>query len=336
MSSALQIQTSPVIVENVGRSWTQENLDLYGFSKLTRAKVMGVETGYSGTTVYTLGKLDNFMKGLRKFQPGYSRGTDRVLAGGDVSLKVDFFETPWLDRSSRRPMENRFADLEGNIVPGLQGQACVEIDRLLVQFLQNTSVWGPLKTFTNGPVQGNNPAMNIIVEINNEWLELQQYNQFNRTCIMDETTALVLRQADEYRSGANTLLILPESQFIENFRSYHNLDEVIILKSARNLARPGQTANIKTTGRGLLWFGLTDKRKSYEISIGDSSIDNKPDGSLCFGYSQMPLPDNWLDEAELLEYFRSTTSFGFFNPRLQSDNVIMGFSYDPASILTSP
>ena len=336
MPSTLQIETSPVQVNAVGQSWTQENRSLYGTFQIPQVLVAGYETGYNGTTNYKLGKLNNFMRGLRKFRPGMARSTDRALEGGDVAITVDFFETPYLTRSSLRPSENRFQDLRGNLVPGLQGQAYIEIDRTLVDYLQQTAVWGAAKTFTNGPIQGNSAAMTPIEEINDGLIEFAQYNQFDLVSIMDETTAMVLRQATAYRSGADSQLMLPEQQFINNFKSYHNLDKVIILKSAKNKSRPGQTADIVTTGRGLLWFGCVDKRPSFTISAQDQSPDNKPDGALAFGYSRLPTPDNWIEKSEFTEYFRTTTSFGFFNPRLASDGVVLGFFYDPASILTSP
>lgn len=332
----LAIATRNVQVNKVGASWVQDNKSLYGSFQIPGVKVTSPLTGQSGTTIYELGKLANFMQGLRKVRPGMSRGTSRDIKGGEVRLTVDNYETPLLDRCLYRPLENRFEDLRSKLIPGLQGQAMVSMDKKLAAFCQDVAIWGAAKTFTNGPLQSNSPLMLPVEEINNELMELEHFNMFERTCIMDITTRTALRQNTAYRDGANSQNMLTDELFEAKFKSNHNIDKLIVLGSANNRARTGQTPNIKSTARGLLWFGMTDPNMSYNISANPSDSTQLPDGALVLAYDQLPTADTFPKYEQKLEYFRSSVSFGFANPRKLSDDEAMGFFFDPASILINP
>jgi len=329
--------TSPVQITSVGKSWTQANKANYGINKLPWCQTAGPIEDYSGQVNYNVGDFSNFMRGLRETVPGMSRGTSRTIKGSPVVGTIKMFETGLRKRNSRRPMLNRYGDLRTNLVPGVLGEAWLGIEGLMAEFFQNPAVWGPAIAFTDGPIQSNDPLARPIEQINDVLMEFLAFRSlFNLTCVMDVTTATAFRQVDAYRDGQDSKNMLADEKFMNKFKSNHEVDEIVILNSAKNRAADGLAEDIVTTGRGLLWFGLTDKRKRLSMKPGSDDPEGIPDGAVTVLYSDEPYVDSWVQYDERQEYFRASTVLGFVNTRQQASANPLGRFFDPSSILITP
>lgn len=324
MSNTIGLATSAVDINMVGQSWTQENASAYVWTQMPTASTLDARSGRTGVTTYEIPNLDNFMlktNGLMNWDPGVSEPPSRTLGSTTVTLTTYGRANPFtVDRPANRGPGHRFADLEGNIVPGLLGELYQGLEQLVLANIFSTS-FGSSKTWTGTNAldtyaSDHIPAKDIQVALQ-PLRKYQSRSGHQLEAVIDHRVLLTLAGYETYTgagTGSNNASFIAEEELVRRFQAAHGIDRVHIARGARDSVDLGQTSSLTDLGAGGLAIGVFDRRMS-RFDLRDQESTDAPDGVFVLGFGTDPYVHNWVNEATETEYFHARCSFGIANPR---------------------
>lgn len=313
---------SPIDLESIGKSWVQSNRGRFLFAGLPKCLALGFAEGRT-TTTYKLPKLDNTLAkgvGMVDWQPGDAPTTERELGSIDATFTPRYKRTQRINRPTKRNARHVLNDLENNIVPIQMGLAYQQIEAEVVALLANASVYGTAKTF------GGTGALDTFAsdqtpdyDINENLMPMVKWRGLGLSleCVMSTHVMTVLARHPVY-SGAGTgsaiAATLPRDEFERRFRAAHpQVDALHIVDTVIDTARAGQTSAPRINGNTLLWFGLLDRRGSYDLR--EDGSQDAPDGALMIAMSREPEVAVWETPGSEVESFAGQAEYAIYFPR---------------------
>lgn len=334
---------SPVDLTSIGRSWVQSNKGRFLWSKLPTCMAKGYREGRTSTT-YQLPKLDNTLAkgvGMSDWQPGDAQTTERKLGSIDATFTPRGKQTQVISRPTKRNGRHILLDLENNIVPIQLGLTYQQIEAEVVALMANASVYGTAKTF------GGTGALDTFAadqtpdyDINENLMPMVKWRALGLSleCVMSTHVMTVLARHPVYTgagTGSAIAATLPRDEFEKRFRAAHpQLDALHIVDTVIDTARAGQTSAPRINGNTLLWFGLIDRRGSYDLR--EDGSQDAPDGALMIAMSREPEVATWEAPGSEVESFAGRAEYAIFFPR-SADASAADFAhfYGASEIFTS-
>lgn len=334
---------APIDLESIGQSWVQANQARFLWRKLPFCLALGFREGRT-STAYKLPKLDNSLAkgvGMADWQPGDADTTGRELGSVDATFTPRFKRSQSIARPLKRQAQHILRDLENNVVPIQLSQAHQQIEAEAVALMANASVYGTAKTFSGtGALDTYASDQKPDVDINANLMPMMKWKALGLSleCVMSTHVMTVLARHPVYTgAGAGSAIAstLPLDEFRKRFLAAHPQVEALhIVDTVIDTARAGQTSAPRINGNTLLWFGLLDRRGSYDLR-SDGSLD-APDGALMIALSCEPEVVTWEPPGSEVEKFASQAEYAVFFPRA-SDASAADFAhfYGASEIFTS-
>lgn len=316
-----------VDLTSIGQSWVQSSRGRFLWSKLPTCLAVGFREGRTSTT-YPLPKLDNSLAkgvGMVDWQPGDANPTTRILGSIDATFTPRGKRSQVINRPTKRKAAHILRDLETNVVPLQMSFAYQQIEAEVVARMANATIYGTAKTF------GGTGALDTFAsdqtpdyDINENLMPMVKWKSLGLTltCVMSTHVMTVLARHPVY-SGAGTgsaiAATLPRAEFEKRFLAAHpQIDELHIVDTVIDTARAGQTSAPRINGNTLLWFGLLDRRGSYDLR--EDGSQDAPDGALMIAMSHEPEVVTWETPGSEVESFASQAEFAVYFPRANDAN----------------
>lgn len=329
----LPYAVTDVDINRVSESFVQSRLSDFAVSTLPKALCLDRFTGRSNTITYDLAELSNSLLAgtdLRDWAPGIDPPAPTTLAEASVSLTVRIRSTLSIPRPLRRgaTFENRFADLERNIVPIQLSKVYQAHDADIAAAMVNTNLF-TRKNFTVGSSgKSLNDAddyanQNPVKDIEQNLVLLRPYVNFSGMelrCYMSGKVASVLATHPAYTGGGSGSAVasgLPRADFLSRFSSLHGC-KTYVFDNLTNSAALGASATIVETfnqanSSAVLFFGLFDTRGNFDLRSQESA--DAPDGCLVWASSQDPEVVQYLDERKQVQEFWGRCGYTIYSPR---------------------
>lgn len=327
MATNQTIITLDMDLKTLGDAWIESNLSKFIWPRLPIARTLSRDDGWTGAATFSKPKLSTFrQKGLGFWESGQSKRDSRDIAKDDFTLRTFGRDAQPITLPLNMSQGSRLRRLENQVVPGMLGELYLNMDYDLAQFLGASPFTA--KNFTTSANKGlDAPAdhanQSPINDIETHLNDLRRYRApslgWRLVCIMDSLVESVLRRHPDYTgqayraaaavAGAGSPAILTSSVFADIFKSVHNLDEVLISDSALNTAAPGASATIKQASNGLLWFGIIDAGRDFDVATPNS--DDFPDGSFALTMAAQPEIRETIDERLKVRYIDAEVSYGY-------------------------
>lgn len=325
----------------VGESHVQ--IDDFAFSTLPKVMVDDVIGDRIKTTNYKLPAFNNSLKtnNVIRWEIGQEDVPQASLASVDAAITPLGYSTYKLPRplaagnqTSAQFRQTRFADLN-NILRLLMSEAKQQLEDELVSALRNTTYWGALKTFSGtGALDQYSNDHIPLTDIENELEALRVYQRFTNFELRCYTTSKVLRvlsKQNEYTGwaqmgGGPKQITTP--LMIQYLKEVHGIDNVILVDSVNNDVMAGQTTSIEYTAPNgeLLFFGLFDKRSSFNLQGDPGFFAEGPDGALGWGVARDLSPKSNINEWREVEDFVVRWSSVIYSPRGNSSPLGISFT----------
>ena len=319
-----------VDINRVSESFTQANIQNFGFSALPKALCLDRFSGRSNVTSYDLAALDNALVAneIADWAPGIDPPNAVKLNEVSVSLTARIRSTRSLVRPLRsgQTFENRFADLERNIAPILLSKVYADLDNRLATILTNTNVFTQ-HNFTTNTDKGLDSTddysnQNPIVDIETQLRLLRPYTALGLElrAIMSAKVASVLSSHPSYNgggAGSGAASGMAQAAFIETFSAIHGC-KVHVINNLINTAELGQTASIAETfnqssATAVLFFGLFDVRGGFDLRSQESA--DAPDGAVVYAEALAPSIVDHIDNRKSVHEFWGRGSGAIYSPR---------------------
>ena len=327
---------SPVDINTVGLSWTQDNAGNFGVTQVPAALCLDGRSGRSSTT-YELPNFDNAMGkigGLKDWEPGQAFPVERTIGSTSVTFTPRGVQTRIISRPQGRNIQQVFRDLETNLVPVLMSELMLGLDTALYDLLGTEANWdstvgaGTYAVFTDGAGAPATAALNQYsgnasqpdVDIQTELQKLRKYQGLNGMSLECVTNSHVLDALSRHSvyagggAGSGVAAALPRDEFLARFQAIHRLDRIIVMDSVTDTVNAGIASVPNFTANGLLWFGLMDRRSAEMDLRSEGSLD-APAGAVCFAKGREPEVATWASPGMETDSFAGRASFSLFSPR---------------------
>lgn len=325
-----------VALTTVAQSWHESNAARYVHSRLPKARINGLRSGYSGVLTYKIPNLDNFLlkSGTgRAWRPGMDLRDARAFGESTVSIELmSEANDPRVFPMPRGGQRNRMADAE-NVTAGEMSILYSRRDQELYNVLKTNALygngagaalkWGGTEAFALPDTTGDqDPIGNINAQINAIRYWRQGVPNLRLVAICDRLTLTYLQSKPAYHgagagatgggSGAGSPGFVPESQMVSTLKSIHGFDDVWIMDLPMDSVALGQTsAPTFIAAAPFFWLGL--------VAAGDvdlrTSTDFGPDGALALAEDFSPFVDVIEDAPKESILYVGKDEFGLVVPR---------------------
>jgi hypothetical protein len=331
-----------VDLESIGASWVQANRENFVFNAFPRTKCGGFRTGRSSTT-YKLPKLNNSLGGgaaMQDFSPGDSGTEEKELGSIDATFTPRSKRSKVISRPANRQGRHILRDLEVNVVPFAFSAAYQQIEHDLLAFMAS-SAYGSGKTFSGtGALDTYASDQKPDADINSNLMPMVKWKHLGLSleCVMSEHVMTVLARHPAYTgagTGSGVASTLGREEFTKRFLASHpQVQRLHICSTVEETARDGQTSAVRVNGNTLLWFGLVDRRATYDM-LEDGSLD-APDGAIMIAMAVEPEVADWMSLDKSVERFAGQAEYAIYFPRA-SDASAADFAhfYTASEIFTS-
>lgn len=327
MATNQTIITLDMDLKTLGDAWIESNLSKFIWPRLPIARTLSRDDGWTGAAPFSKPKLETFrQKGLGYWESGQSKRDSRDIQKDDFTLRTFGRDTQPVTLPLNMSAGSRLRRLESQVVPGMLGEIYLNMDYDLARFLGASPFTE--KTFTTSASKGldavaDHANQSPINDIETNLNPLRKWRApsmgWRLVCIMDSLVEGVLRRHPDYTgqayrgaavvAGAGSQPILTSSVFAEIFKNVHNLDEVLISDSALNTAAPGAAAEIVQTSNGLLWFGVIDASRDFDLQTPNS--EDFPDGAFALTMAANPEIRETVDDRLKVRYMDGEVSYGY-------------------------
>jgi hypothetical protein len=329
MATNLTIATLDMDLKTLGDAWIEDNRSKFIFPRLPIARTLSRVDGFSGIATFEKPKLSTFrQKGLGYWQPGQTKRDSRNIEKDTFTLRTFGRDVQPVTMPIGMSAASRLRRLEAQVVPGLLGELYLNLDYDLAAFLSATANFGSAKSFTTSASCGLDKVSDHANQspINDIEINLQSLRKYRApsmgwrlVCIMDSLVEGVLRRHPDYTgqayraaaavAGSGSQPILSSDGFAEVFKAVHNLDDVLVSSSALNTAAPGASATIIETSNGLLWFGVIDAGREFDLATPLS--EDFPDGAFALTMAGQPEVRENRDERLKIIHFDAEADYGY-------------------------
>lgn len=301
-------------VTAVAEAWIQDQADRYCWTKLPKTRVNAIDNGYSPTTTYELPTVDRFLldgRGGVPWSPGQSPPDLSEQKTVSVTVTAQGYASPDVSGRPLRSTAPRDASVEA-LVPGQLAVLYQMIENNLAAHLIGSSY--TTQTWSAVLDTGNAEPLR---ELNNKLLPFHKYtgSRYKLIAIGDVRVFAILGSYVDFHGGGtgSTVASFASPERVRTTLSeYLGIEEVHVIRAARNSAKRGQTASVADIGGGLLWIGLVDRSPSYDLT---SLSSLGPDGGLAVAMGRDPYVETWESAATSYEYFHGRTQYDIFAPR---------------------
>lgn len=277
----------------VGASWVQNNRDRFGWTKIPRCRVLGRGNGH-GTTTYSLPALDNFLakaNSLADWGYGHARRAPRDLNSTSITVTPLPQDIQPLTRplTSNASVEQVFADLTNNIIPGQLSMLYQGMEKRLGTILTTDSTYSTAVTFSGTGAldtymtnSNHDPIGDILAALESNKLRVYAEIIGGKIAMFVSPRVIDLFQRHPAFNGSGAASgvaqVVPRQVVYQHLQAVLGIDEVIELNAVADTVRAGQTSAPQRANRSVLSFRVLDRMMDRNLAANPFDT---PEGSLC-------------------------------------------------------
>ncbi len=328
--------SADLVIQSVQESYLQESSGFI-WETLPRIVIGDEMTGW-GSTSYPLSQLENTLtdgNNIVRFDADPPR--EQFIGDNDVTVKTAPNQTKVTSEPLRQSETHRLEDMERN-VPKHLNQINIGFDIEVIPLFADTNAFDS-KTFTgtgaiNLYASDQNPVKDFLNALEPfRWL--QSFTGLSLECYVDKQVALILAGYEDFQTAlyaSSGRQFVNEATLAAKMSEILDLDDVHIVTGVRNNAEAGLTPDGDRVGRGLLWFGLLDRRGGDEIIMENSGGRGK-DGGIAIAQGTRIHIVNGFPTMKEVEEMNARGGFKPYLPRFLADATKMGIFYPTTETL---